>query len=310
MEGGQFGKTILMKLGVIGYSEGNGHPFSFSAILNGYNEDKLHYNPVKPINDYLVQQPLSQFGIGDMKVTHVWTPDSDLNVAIASVSKVENVVDDFMDMLDAVDGVLILRDDQHKYFASPFLEAGKYVFIDKPLAGDEDELAYFRPYLENAQLMSCSGLRYSPNILSLKAQLKSSVKLVYSNTVDNWLNYGIHSLEGIDPLLAGEPTTIQYIGSDKNKLYRVMYDDDCCVLINLSGANFGGIRSHLHLESGDVVEAHFNDNFNSFRNTLVAFYRQVQSNVPSINPQRTILLQKVILSGLESYNHQGKLIKI
>ena len=26
-----------LKIGIIGYSEGNGHPYSWSAIFNGYN---------------------------------------------------------------------------------------------------------------------------------------------------------------------------------------------------------------------------------------------------------------------------------
>ena len=26
-----------IKLGIIGYNEGNGHPYSFSAIINGFN---------------------------------------------------------------------------------------------------------------------------------------------------------------------------------------------------------------------------------------------------------------------------------
>ena len=30
----------MVKLGIIGFSKGNGHPFSFSSILNGFNEDE------------------------------------------------------------------------------------------------------------------------------------------------------------------------------------------------------------------------------------------------------------------------------
>ena len=29
---------MVTRVGVIGYSAGNGHPFSFSAIINGYSE--------------------------------------------------------------------------------------------------------------------------------------------------------------------------------------------------------------------------------------------------------------------------------
>ena len=44
-------------------------------------------------------------------------------------------------MIEHVDAVVIGRDDWkcHKSIASVFLEADKYVFIDKPLSLDMDE---------------------------------------------------------------------------------------------------------------------------------------------------------------------------
>ena len=30
-----------IKLGIIGMSDGNGHPYSWSAIFNGYNRDEM-----------------------------------------------------------------------------------------------------------------------------------------------------------------------------------------------------------------------------------------------------------------------------
>ncbi|KYG76253.1 putative dehydrogenase [Roseivirga ehrenbergii] len=299
-----------MNLGVIGYSEGNGHPFSFSAILNGYNQDKLHLNPITPINDYLQLQPSNLFGIGNLRVTHVWTQDLELSNCIAAVGRVEHVVKDFTQMLDAVDGVLILRDDQHTHYAAPFLEKGKYVFVDKPLCSNYKELDYFMPFLEKGLLMSCSGLRYLPRIMELQGSLTSKIKLSYSNSVNHWMNYGIHTLEGLDPLIGSLPCSVQYIGSDQNRMFRVMYENGSYTLINLSGANYGGIRSHLHLESGEVLSVHFNDNFNAFRNTLVAFNEQIKTGVPAIDPQRTAALLRTMLKGQDSYLDKGKIMNI
>ena len=33
--------VAAVRVGMIGMSEGNGHPFSFSAIINGYDDDGL-----------------------------------------------------------------------------------------------------------------------------------------------------------------------------------------------------------------------------------------------------------------------------
>ena len=39
----------ILKIGMIGYNEGNGHPYSYSAIFNGYNritKKFLSYNKI------------------------------------------------------------------------------------------------------------------------------------------------------------------------------------------------------------------------------------------------------------------------
>ena len=42
-----------MKLGIIGISEGNGHPYSWSAIINGYNKKKMEECKYESIPSYL-----------------------------------------------------------------------------------------------------------------------------------------------------------------------------------------------------------------------------------------------------------------
>ncbi|MBA65435.1 MAG: hypothetical protein CMG55_06520 [Candidatus Marinimicrobia bacterium] len=42
-----------MRIGIIGNSEGNGHPYSWSAILNGFEKKYLNEVPFVLIRDYL-----------------------------------------------------------------------------------------------------------------------------------------------------------------------------------------------------------------------------------------------------------------
>ena len=44
---------LVINTGIIGLSEGNGHPFSFSAIINGYDKIELKKSGWKVIYDYL-----------------------------------------------------------------------------------------------------------------------------------------------------------------------------------------------------------------------------------------------------------------
>lgn len=300
-----------MKLGLVAYSDGNGHPFSFSAIINGYNREYFHLNPITPINDYLVNQPDHLFGIGEFEVTHVWSQSRQISNAIAKYSNIPFVVDSYSDMLDEVDGLLILRDDKHYETASAFLQKGKYVFIDKPLTSDTRELEFFIPYLENGQLMSCSGLRYFPKIVELsesEIDYSKELKFGYCTTINNWFSYGIHSIEGLSLITGSDYDYVQYLGNGNDSLYIIMFESGTYLLINTANDFSGGIRSHLYFYKHQPLQVHYNDNFNAFRNTLLKFNEQVTLGKPVIPAKDTIKLMQVLIAGEESKRLNGKKI--
>jgi hypothetical protein len=302
-----------VRVGVIGYSEGNGHPFSFSSIINGFDQHFFHLNPIKPINDYLIEQPQTSFGVDNWRVTHVWCPDNNMSEAIAKYAKIDHPVSDFKQMVDQVDVVLILRDDLHIEIAGLFLNAGKYVFIDKPLSLNTNDLRFFQPFLESGQLMSCSGLRYLPQIQKLKSEILAkdlNLKFAYCTTADNWENYGIHSLEGLSPIFGYDFSYVQYVSSFSENTFIVKYKSGKSLLINCSKGHSGGIRSHIYSSSEAPIEVHYNDNFNAFRNTLINFNLQIESGNPSITPKETIALMKVLIAGKQSKLTEGAKIQI
>ena len=81
----------MIKLGIVGISEGNGHPYSWGAIINGYDREAMASCPFPVIPQYLGERPDSDFGIGDARVTHIWTQDTDASGHIARASKIETV---------------------------------------------------------------------------------------------------------------------------------------------------------------------------------------------------------------------------
>ena len=126
----------MLKVGLIGLSEGNGHPYSWSAIINGdYNEKEMIDCGYAGIPLYLAAN-CDTLGIEGAKVTHVWTQDRNISEHIAKASLIDNVVDKMEDMIGQVDAVLLARDDpeNHVAMAKPFLDANVPLFIDKPLA--------------------------------------------------------------------------------------------------------------------------------------------------------------------------------
>ena len=120
-------KYYKMNIGMIGYNEGNGHPYSFSAIINGYDQAFMDKSPYPVIGSYLAKRNKEEFGIGSMKVTHIWCPDKKDSTQIASCTFIKNCVDDYSDMLGKIDAVIIARDDVDSHFkiASFFFKACK-----------------------------------------------------------------------------------------------------------------------------------------------------------------------------------------
>ena len=158
--------TSPLKLGMIGLSPGNGHPYSWGAIFNGYDVNEMSSCPFPVIPQYLSQQSFPQDAIADATVSHIWTQDRDISNHVAKSAYIEAVVDDLEDMIEHVDGILLARDDSetHYEFAKPFLEAGLPIYIDKPLATTvaEAEKIYSLQQFEG-QIFTCSALRYAPD---------------------------------------------------------------------------------------------------------------------------------------------------
>ena len=154
---------LVIRTGIIGLSEGNGHPFSFSAIVNGYDDRAFAAAGWPVIHNYLKAQGPERFGIPGVRVTQR------VDAGCAADEHAVRRLQDRNGMRHAtgddrhVDAVIVARDDweTHARLAMPFLEAGLFVFVDKPLSLDDGELARFEPYLRSGKLMSCSGLRFA-----------------------------------------------------------------------------------------------------------------------------------------------------
>ena len=119
-----------LKLGVIGLSDGNGHPYSWSAIFNGCDMAYMKDCGFPVIPEYLSKQRFPDDCIPNAHVTHIWTQDRAVSEHVAKASLIPNVVDRMEDMIGEVDAVLLARDDpeNHTNFAtitSPYTGSGR-----------------------------------------------------------------------------------------------------------------------------------------------------------------------------------------
>ncbi|MDB4577241.1 Gfo/Idh/MocA family oxidoreductase [bacterium] len=283
-----------MRLGILGFSEGNGHPYSWAAIFNGYCPTEMAESGFPVISAYLANQRYPDDFISGASVTHIWTQDFDLSSKISRASKIKNICNNPEEMIGEVDGVLLARDDAESHYtlAAPFLRAGIPVYIDKPfvlsLATAEKIRAEARyPW----QIFTCSALYYARE-LRIAAELKTIGKLksVYAVTPQSWETYGAHLLDPVLRQISGNPLEVQgwKLGSATHVFAR--WSDDITTHFHATGSANSAIRIHYIGESGELLTI-FEDSFSAFKSALEEFVRQIRQSeevIPSDHVSRVV----------------------
>jgi len=300
-----------LDLGVVGVSEGNGHPYSFSAIVNGYDDAAMAAAGWEVIRDYLREADPSEFGFEGVSVTHAWTQDPAETERLRAAARIPNAVEDLEALREAVDAVLLLRDDheRHVELALPFLEAGVPTFVDKPLALDPGDVETLRPYLESGLLMSCSGLRYARELDGPRARVDEygDLRLVRAAVLNDWAAYGVHMLDAVFGVLDARPTSVRAVeggggertGRNDHTAVAVTMDDGTLFAVDVLGdvpltfevALYGSERTSRH---------ELRDNFRAFRRTLWHFLETVRTGEPLLAPRETLDVLRVLIAGRRS----------
>jgi predicted dehydrogenase len=294
---------MTIKLGIIGMSDGNGHPYSWSAICNGYNHDIMQACPFPTIPNYLNKRIFPRDAISELQVTHIWTQNSDISEHIAKASNIKYVVNEFTDMLGKVDGLLLARDDaeNHYQFAKPFLIAGVPIYIDKPIATTLPKAqALYDLEKYEGQIFTCTALRYAKELLLTKEQLAALgvVKYIIAYTPKKWETYAIHIIE---PIIAnfGEQGEIR-------EHHICMVNDVTTVMVKWQtglqatlvalGSNKSPVKICVFGTEGNI-ELIFEDSFSCFKSALQNFSYSIQHQNRMIPLAETLATVKVIEIG-------------
>lgn len=270
-----------LRLGIIGLSPGNGHPYSWSAIFNGFHPPTMEECGFPVIPRYLERQKFPEEAIAEAKVTHVWAQDRAIAAHIAQASLIENIVDQFTDMIGKVDGVLLARDDAetHHEFSVPFLEAGIPIYIDKPLALSLCEAKRMIDKQQYpGQLFSCSALKYASELqLSESDRVQvGHIRHIHATVPKDWDKYAIHVIEPL-LLLVGDRGNIKRIQVWKEgdaTTVAVSYSDGFQALISALGPAQAPIAMRVFGDSGwkDLI---FKNTFPAFKASLTDFVQGI-----------------------------------
>lgn len=267
----------MLRLGVIGFSEGNGHPYSWSAICNGYDVDAMARCPFPSIPAYLAERTWPQDRLQDVAVTHVWTPDAALSADIAAAACIPTVARDWRDMLGAVDGVLLARDDaeSHASFALPVLEAGLPIYIDKPLAlrlGDADRLLAAERW--PGQIFTGTALSGAEELQLGEAQREElgAIHHIQAVTPKHWKTYAVHVIEPALAMLqqTAFPAMTTALHSNDRTMLTATFPDGTSLAVASLGQLASPIAFRIFGTKG-MIDLRFRDSFTAFRTALQRF---------------------------------------
>ncbi len=307
--------TQELSLAMLGMIAGNGHPYSWSAIVNGYDPENMKRCPYSVIAEYLGKQPLESVRIPGARVTHIWTDQPGDAPRVAAASKIEHVVDAPESVTAKVDAVIIATDDgdDHVRRAKPFIEAGLPVFVDKPLATNVPDLRQFIAW-ENAgaQILSTSGMRYMPE-LKLAEERQAEIgayRWITTFTCKTWERYGIHALEPVYALLGPGFLSAQTMHQEGSDLVHLTHRSGAQVTLAAIHDAYGSFGSlHIYGTNGQLALT-LKDTYTAFRRQLVAFIDMVRTKRPPFPFTQTVELMTVIIAGIRSREQNGRVVKL
>ena len=285
-------------------SEGNGHPYSWASIFNGYDPEYMVDCPFPAIPEYLSQQNFPDDAIRGAQVSHIWTQTLELSKHIAQCAQIESVVANLPDMVTEVDAVLLARDDSENHYAmaEPFIEAGLPVYIDKPLAilySEAESIYKIEQY--KGQIFTCSALAYAGEfkLSDFEKEELGPIQSIEAHVSGPWETYSIHIIEPVLKLL-GENLKIETIEAnheDRGVELIVKWDNHISGNFTADPDSDSPIMIRIFGKNGER-ELVFKDSFSAFKSALQDFVDICNGEKENLSKEITLKCVEIIEQGL------------
>jgi predicted dehydrogenase len=300
-----------LRIGIMGMTEGNGHPYSWSAMYNGFDKKHMDACPFAGIPVYLNKQPPETIGIDGARITHVYCDNRSDAEDVSRCSLVPNVADKPEDMIGKVDAVICATDigKEHIERCRPFMEAGIPMFIDKPMTDNEGDLKTFvKWHDEGKHFISSSSARY---VKSMEPYYKNHYelgKLMYicKPMCKKWETYGIHALEEVFPLLGEGFVSIQNTGTYERNMIHITHSSLCDIHIPLSAEMYGAFGCTVLIGSAGNKIINDSDSYYSFKKQMDNFVHYLRTGTEPQPFTETIELIKMVIGGTRSREEGGR----
>jgi len=297
-----------MRLGLLGISEGNGHPYSWGAIINGYDREKMEKCGFPVIPRYLETRNWPADRICNAQITSVWTQDIGTSQKIAEAVFIGDIAESPESMVGKVDAILLARDDanNHAQLARPFLLAGMPIYIDKPIAlsvDDLDKIYSMQQY--PGQIFTCSALRYASELKLNRTSLDSlgSIREIHAVTPKSWDKYSLHIIEPVFNFLESDDTPVEFFkggleafADSGSSNISIRWKSGIVTRFFALGNSASPISFRIYGTTGfkDLI---FTDPFSAFKSALQDFILGVHTGVVVTPKEHAYRVVQIIESG-------------
>ena len=306
----------MLNLGIIGGSPGNGHPYSFAAIGNGFSKTNLKDCEFELIKQYL---PVSQAKHGcseKFTVTNIFCPDVEQARRIARVSNINHISETIDAVFSNSDAVVLARDDLR--FNSEVLErAIKYetpVFFDKQLSNDVSDLNMAQAVVNSGLVLGggspslhCRDARRFIDEIS-GFQCFSGIGV----SRGGFWSYAHHLFSVIlGSAKLEHPRAIRCVkNGDDSEEAELLWEGGSIIKFSFSPTNSLPIYLAIRSEFGESVRWDFKDFYFNFKTMLEEFCVGVINSKTPDSWEKYQLVNAMILSGGESLSRGGRWTQI
>ncbi len=301
-----------IRLAMIGMVEGNGHPLSWSAIINGkYDRSIIQAAGYPGICDYLDRQAPDQLGMEGVRVTHVCCDRPEQSREVAASAGIPFIVDKPENVIGQVDAVVIATDIGHEHVqrAKPFVEAGVPLFIDKPLTDNAEDLRQFiQWHRQGKAIMSSSCMRYAEEFIQLRERIVDvgELRIITGLMAKSWERYGIHAIEAIYHFLpVGGYEWVSNSSDWPDNTVHLHHASGVDVLLLVRPDLYGSFGQVELIGTQGVIGTKFSDTFTAFKSQLQAFVTYLRTGRKSIPFDETVEQMAIVIAGIESRKRSG-----
>ena len=223
-----------------------------------------------------VMRDLTNEGLVDIEVVAAWdsgeTRPEGFAKTFAKDFNIPYTPETLEEMLPLVDGVIVHTTnwDKHLEQARIFVEANKAVYLDKPVAGNLEEINQILDWIKQGKRVTGgSVLRFCREVIACRDEVAAAGETIYTGYscigVDDY-NYGIHGYATLIAAMGPEVLSVQYIGSSNQKQILIKFSNGRVGILTVGKTKW--LPFNLTATTGSKVHQVAVDNMQLYRAML------------------------------------------